>query len=106
MVKGLIKSKMTNLGVEANYWRLSMISIDRHMKEASFSLNLYISKESYENGSQFIESYNVSLLGLEDKTIYESYFETNAYTSVYDACYAYAKSHDEYFMDAIEDIID
>lgn len=98
-----IKEKETDFGITANYWRLSMISIDRDMKEASFSFNLYFKK----GAKQFIESYVVSdFMGLEDKTLYNEYFESGKYPNLYTMCYEYAKKYVDFFKDAISDNTD
>lgn len=88
-----IKEKMTQFGIPAKYWKLGMITIDRNLKEASYSLNLYISPEA----PNFIDGYTVSLLGMEDKTQYNEYFEGNKYGNIYAACYEHAKNHEEFF---------
>ncbi|WP_346961235.1 hypothetical protein [Clostridium sp.] len=101
----LIKEKMTQFGIPASYWKVSMVSIDRNMKEAAFSLNLYITKDA----KNFIESFTISsLMGKEDKTLYEEYFENKdgKFTDIYNICYEYAKNHEEFFKDAISDNTD
>ncbi|HAK44056.1 MAG TPA: hypothetical protein DCM59_16905 [Clostridium sp.] len=98
----LIKNKVTRFGIEAGYWKVSMISIDRHMKEAAYSLHLYLKK----GASDFIESYTVSLLGMEDKSMYLEYFEGDKYPNIYTACYEHAKTHEEFFKDAFSDNTD
>ena len=52
-IMALIKNKMTDLGVEAGYWKVTMISVDRYMKTGSFSLALFINK----GAKQFINLY-------------------------------------------------
>lgn len=97
----LLKNKTTDFGVEANYWKVSMVSIDRNLKEASFSLNLY----KQRGDDLFFETYTVTdLMGIEDKTNYEKYFESTEYTDIYNACYNYAKNEIEFFKDAVSDI--
>ena len=93
----LIKEKMTQFGMVANYWRVGMISIDRHRQEASYSLELYLSKDADE----FIESHSVSLLGMEDKTEYELYFN-NLNKNIIKTCYEHAKAKVDYFKTAID----
>lgn len=97
----LIKNKTTDFGIEANYWKVSMITIDRNLQEATFSICLYLNK----NAKAFIECYSViSLLNKEDKTLFEEYFGThNTYRDVYNACYEYVKKYEDYFKDAIDD---
>lgn len=97
----LIKEKKTDFGIIASYWRLDIVTINREMQEASFALNLYLNKDS----KRFIETYIItSLMGKEDKTLYNEYFEScDKYTDIYNACYEYAKVHEEYFKDAISD---
>ena len=93
----LIKEKMTQFGMVADYWKIGMISIDRDREEASYSINLYLNRDA----NSFIESKSVSLLGLEDKTEYRKYFGGSNYTSIVNACYEHAKAKVEYFKNAI-----
>jgi len=93
----LIKEKTTSFGMTASYWRVGMISIDRNMKEASYSLILYFDRDADE----FIETYAVSLLGVEDKTEYEQYFSNSNYINITTACYEHAKTT-EFFKNAID----
>lgn len=97
----LQKNKMTDFGIEASYWKIGMVTIDRQMKEATISINLFLNKDS----EKFIETYIVSsLMGKDDKKLYNKYFEykNNEYTDIYNACYMYAKENEEYFKDAID----
>lgn len=92
-----IKEKETDFGLTANYWKLAMITIDRNMKEASFSFNLYFKKDA----KQFIDTYIVSdFMGNPDKTLYEEYFESDKYPHIFIACHDYAKKYVEFFKDA------
>ena len=47
----LIKSKMTNFGIEASVWKLGYISLDRVAKYGSITMNLYLTEEA----PQYIE---------------------------------------------------
>lgn len=91
----LYKEKQTEYGVNAGYWKIGMISIDKTNKEGSYSLFLYISKEA----TKPIESIGVSLLSMEDKTRYYECFEPED-KDIYKACYEDAKKYEEYFKDA------
>lgn len=96
----LLKEKSTNYGISAAYWRVGMITIDTHRKEACFSMFLYYDK----NAKEYLESFAVTdLMGLEDKTLFDKYFKSNDYKDIYNACYGYAKENVEFFMDAIGD---
>ncbi|MCW6094542.1 hypothetical protein LAV60_15330 [Clostridium sporogenes] len=93
----LIKEKITDYGVPANYWKIGMVSIDRVARNGSCSLHLYIQK----GAKAFIESRAVFFE--EDK--FDNYFGTDIlkYKDIYTACYAYVKDNDEYFADAVTD---
>jgi len=93
----LIKNKMTDLGVEANYWKVTMISIDRFMKTGSFSLSLFMTR----GAKQFIETYTVPML--ESEEAYIECFESGEYKDVFTGCYEYAKKYIEFFKDAVDD---
>lgn len=99
----LIKNKMTDFGVEANYWKVNMIAIDRSRYEVSVTLNLYIVKDA----TQFLETISITLAEIEDReeraTRFNQYFNGSNYPNIYTACYEYAKEYIEYFSDAVSD---
>ncbi len=94
----LIKEKMAQFGIPASYWRVGMISIDRHRKEASYSLNLFFDRDAEE----FLETKAVSLLGIKDKTQYDEYFAGSEFDNIVQACYEHAKAKVNYFKTAID----
>lgn len=94
----LIKEERTKIGITASYWRVGMISIDRHRKEASYSLNLFFDRDAEE----FLETHSVSLLGIEDKTQYDEYFAGSEFDNIVQACYEHAKAKVDYFKTAID----
>lgn len=95
-----IKEKMTQYGIPAKYWKVRYITIDAGMKEASFTLNLYLSPDA----PTAIEDVCVSdFMGKEDKTLFDEYFGESGlknFKDAYDACYSYAQKYVEYFKDA------
>lgn len=93
----LIKKKLTDMGIEADYWKVHMISIDRHMQNGSFSISLYGKK----GAKQFIETHTVPIM--DSVTDYIECFETCGYKDIQTSCYAYAKKHIDFFKDAIDD---
>lgn len=93
----LIKNKMTDFGIEANYWKLTMMSMDRFTMEGSFSLSLFLNKEA----EKFIETYTVVIYG--DEALYNECFENATHKDVQTSCYEYAKKNVEYFKDAEDD---
>lgn len=92
----LSKNKMTDFGIEAGYWKVCMVSINRCNREASFSLNLFLSKDS----NKFLESYVVTIIGNDE--LYSKYFESKLFTDIHNACYICTKDTQEYFKDAID----
>lgn len=95
----LIKTKMTELGVEATYWKINMISIDRLNGVGSISLALYLNKEqSKSNTTNFFED-KVYFI---NRSIYPDVFE-NMTNNVYNIAYNHIKEIDDYFKDAISD---
>lgn len=94
----LIKATETDFGITASYWKITMISIDRHMREGSFSLSLYVNKDS----KQFIKTETISLMLLNDTDVFIKCFESHDF-NVYKACYEYAKANVEFFKDAVDD---
>lgn len=102
----LIKNKLTQYGVAANYWKISRIAIDTIKKEVVFTLNLYASKE---NQAIELEDYtfaSVLMTTEEFEPLYEKYFREDkgqTYKDIYTACYVYAKENIEFFADAEDD---
>lgn len=95
----LIKSELTDYGVEASYWKVSMISIDRIRGFGSFSLMLYKDKESSKLNP---DKYFKDIVYYIDIEQYQGVFE-NMSTDLYSIAYNYIKLIDEYFKDAISD---
>ena len=93
----LIKTKETTLGIEANYWKITMISIDRASKNGSFSLSLYTKK----GAKDFIES--TATIIFEDEEKFKECFENSSYKDIYTSIYEYTKKNVEYFTDAEDD---
>lgn len=93
----LIKNKMTDFGIEASYWKLTMLSMDRFTKEGSFSLSLFLTK----GAEKFIETYTVVIYN--DKVAYAECFENATHKDIQTSCYMYAKKNVEYFKDAEDD---
>lgn len=95
----LIKAEMTDLGVEANYWKINMVSIDRLNGFGSISLALYLNREqSKNNPSKFFKD-NVYFI---DRIIYPDIFE-NMNDNLYTIAYNHIKVTDEYFKNALSD---
>lgn len=101
----LIKNKMTEYGVEAEYWRISRFTVDTVHKEVFFTLALYLNKTSYKE----LDEYTFASTILDKETFeadYNKYFRKDkgrAYKDIYTACYMYAKDNIEYFKDASDD---
>lgn len=102
----LIKKKMTQYGFEAEYWKISRISIDTIKEEVCFTLNLYLNKE---NQTRELEDYTFGSLlldPLEFKPLYNKYFRKDKgseYKDIYTACYMFAKDNIDFFNDAADD---
>lgn len=98
----LIKEKLTRFGIPASYWKVDMITIDRRMQEASFCINLYFNKDAKD----YIDTHIVTvMMGNPDKTLFNQYFgeDVNGYPDIYTTCYEFAKNHEDFFKDAIDD---
>lgn len=85
----LIKSKITDFGVEASIWKLGYISLDRVAKYGSISMNLYVT----ENAIQYIES----ITQVIDENLFDAYFENNA--DIYEMCEKYMLENNEFFCE-------
>lgn len=93
----LIKKQKTNLGIEAAYWKVGMITMDRLRQEGAYSLMLFYSPDAKD----FVDCYTVSLNEMEDKTRYNEIFET--FEGISYRCYEDAKKNVEFFLDAKND---
>lgn len=101
----IIKEIINIDGFSADYWKLGMLTVDRNLKEATFSFNLYYSKDDATNNSNgFKDSYCVSsLMCKSDKTLYYEFFENPDIPNWKQACYKYAMQHEEFFKDGVSD---
>lgn len=95
----LIKNEMTDYGVEANYWKVAMLSIDRVNSVGSFSLMLYKDREQSKNNPDKFFKDKVYYINRE---VYPYIFE-NMETNLYLIAYNHIKTTDDYFKDAISD---
>lgn len=92
----LIKNQQTTYGIEASYWRVGYVSLDRVSKYGSITLNLFFNKEAKD----YIDSRTVVIETPEE---YDNFFSVQAlqeYRNIYHAAYEFAKSKDEYFVNA------
>lgn len=85
----LIKSKMTNFGIEASVWKLGYISLDRVAKYGSVAMNLYLT----EDAQQYIES----IVEPIREDLFDTYFESGK--DIYQACEQYMLDHNEFFKE-------
>ena len=85
----IIKSKMTNFGIEASVWKLGYISLDRVAKYGSVTMNLYVT----EDASQYIES----IVEPIKEELFDVYFESGK--DIYQACEQYMLDHNEFFKE-------
>lgn len=94
----IIKIDSLNIEVEAKYWRIGSISLNDYNKEISFTFNLFSSQDS----TNFIESYCITeLIGLEDESLFDKYFNSDVYPDIRTACYNFAIDNVEFFNGAI-----
>lgn len=102
----LLKNKITKFGIEANYWKIGMLTIDRLSKQACCSVYLYMNQQaSISNPQGFVDCQTVtSLMHMDgDKAIFNQYFDGQIpYKDVYNAFYEYLKENEEYFKDAVD----
>ena len=85
----LIKSKMTNFGIEASVWKLVYISLDRVAKYGSITMNLYLTEEA----PQYIES----IVEPIREDLFDAYFES--VKDIYQACEQYMLDYNEFFKE-------
>ena len=97
----LIKEVKTNYGINADYWRIETITIDKKRKEANFIIFLYLNKEA-------TESFDYRAVVITDKEnreeLFEKYFSDNTeFHDIYNSCYECAREIDDFFADAKDD---
>lgn len=85
----IIKSKMTNFGIEASVWKLGYVSLDRVAKYGSVTMNLYLT----EDATQYIES----IVEPIKEELFDAYFESGK--DIYQACEQYMIDHNEFFKE-------
>lgn len=91
----LIKGN-NDFGINADYWKLSDITINRSNKYCQLILGLHFNNSN--NRALTYKSINV------EKELFDSYFEEpNAYRDVYHASYEYIKNNVDYFKDSVSD---
>lgn len=102
----LYKEKTTKYGFIANYWRVDILTINKHTKEASCILSLYKDYEFSMDTDSAIDSVVVTSYANPNaqhapEDLFDKYFgKDSEYENQYQACYEMAKELDEYFMDA------
>lgn len=103
----LIKKKLTEYGIEAEYWKLSRFTVDTIRKEVFFTLNLYLNAENSQGRELGDYTFASTLLDSEVfEEQYNVYFREDRgekYKDIYTACYMYAKDNIEFFKDAVDD---
>lgn len=98
----LIKPYMTEFGIEASYWKVTMITLnyDKERIEINFSLNLFVNSEA----KKFLYSHNVvDLMGGQHPEKLTFFLELSDSLNIRRACYEYAKEHVDFFKDAMDD---
>lgn len=99
----LIKDFETPFKVTASYWKVGAMSIDTNLKDAHFTMSLYVDKAAGKEKDAFLSTQTIcDLMGPGDKTLFDKYFldDTIGWQK---ACYEYAKNHVPFFMDAKDD---
>lgn len=95
----LIKSEMTDYGVEASYWKIDMVSIGRVDGVGSVSMKLYKDRrQSKLHPKKFFKDKVYYI----DNDMFSNIFEGMT-IDLYSMIYEHIKATDEYFKDAISD---
>lgn len=96
----LNKTEMTEYGVEASYWKIGMVSVDRINNVGSVSIMLYKDRtQSKTNPKKFF----IDKVCYFDDKVFPSVFE-NMTVDLYSMLYEYIKTNEEYFKDATDDL--
>lgn len=93
---------MTKYGVEADYWRLEMITLNysKQVCEVGFSLHLYFSKDAAE----FVDCIPIAdLRGGQNPDALKIFIEDADTRTIRKVCYEYVKANVPFFADAEDD---
>ena len=96
----LIKKIMTPIGVEADYWRITNINVDKLGMSCEIVLRLFYNKEAKQSIDSRVEM-------ITDKFKFVQFFSAialqSSFNDIYNAAYEYVKANSEFFADAITD---
>ena len=96
----LIKKVKTAIGVEADYWRICKIDIDKIGFSCTMDIRLFYNKEASRSIEGRIEM-------ITDKAKFVQFFSAIAlqtsFNDIYNAAYEYVKAYSPFFADAITD---
>ena len=96
----LIKKLMTPIGVEADYWRITRIDVDKIAFSCYIEIRLYYTKHA----DQSIDS-KVEMITEKEKFVefFSSIALKESFTDIYNAAYEFVKRYDPFFADAETD---
>ena len=96
----LIKKIITPIGVEAEYWRITNINVDKLGMSCEIVLRLFYNKEAKQSIDSRVEM-------ITDKFKFVQFFSAialqSSFNDIYNAAYEYVKANSEFFADAITD---
>ena len=96
----LIKKVKTAIGVEADYWRICKIDIDKIGFTCTMDIRLFYNKEASRSIEGRVEM-------ITDKVKFVQFFSAIAlqtsFNDIYNAAYEYVKAYSPFFADAITD---
>ena len=94
------KKIMTPIGVEADYWRITNINVDKLGMSCEIVLRLFYNKEAKQSIDSRVEM-------IADKFKFVQFFSAialqSSFNDIYNAAYEYVKANSEFFADAITD---
>lgn len=100
----LIKNTRTKYGVEADYWRIETVTIDKRLSEGSIVIYLYLSPEAEEP----LDYRVITIADRSDKEdLFDRYFSSRTeHSNILESCYNLVKEVDTFFIDAVDDLSD
>lgn len=101
----LIKEYVSKYQVSGTYWRINYITTDTLRNIVTFTLNLYIDKDSVcENPLETVLVSEMEFMTNEERTrVFSEYFKNDEPINMYTACYNFAKGFVPLFADAEDD---
>ena len=100
----LVKNKINQFGVKEEYWRIVKVNIDLIYNFCDITIASYHNKDARDNDLEPMNLHKVRAKWSPEE--FEAFFSakvlSESSTNIYEQAYAYIKSKDPMFLDAID----